>query len=252
MRTRVLHREDGQHGPLVVQQTGTLRELHFDNDITQTLIDLEDPGSLPLAANRAMLAHLMFGQRPRDVLLGGCGGGAIARWFAARSPATRGTAVELDPQVAHLARQYFEFPPDWRLQVGDLRHHLAQVDQAYDFILVDIEQGGHTPAWLGDLDFLQDCHKALRPAGVITFNLVAEQRDSFAAKLLTIRQVFDHRTLCLAVPAHDNVLVLAFNRRPNLTTLDTRLPGRAQRWGLDLPHWLALLRRSNPAGSGVF
>ena len=49
----------------------------------------------------------------------------------------------------------------------------------HDFILVDIEQHGQTPDWLALPDFLAHCHNALTPAGVITFNLVAEQREGF-------------------------------------------------------------------------
>jgi len=252
VRSRILHREDSPQGPLLVEQTGTLRELHFDNGITQSVIDLETPGRLPLAANRAMLAHLLFGQRPRAVLLAGCGGGAIARWFAVRSPTTRGTAVELDPQVASLARRYFEFPPSWRLAVADVRDHLAGTKSAYDFILVDIEQHGRTPDWLAQPDFLVRCRDALTPAGVITFNLVAEQREGFINKLLAIRQVFGQRTLCLSIPGHDNVLVLAFRRRPALASLAQRLPARMAHWGLELDVLLKRLRRENPPGSGIF
>ena len=252
MKSRILHRADGPHGPLVVTQTGQQRELHFDNGIIQTRIDLQHPDHLPLAANRAMLAHLAFGQRPRNVLLAGCGGGAIARWFAAHSPRTRGTAVELDPQVAALARRYFEFPDSWQLQIGDVRRHLAACTNRYDFILVDIEVNGRTPLWVADPTFLQHCRRALTPAGVATFNLVAEQRDSLLAKLLVIREVFAQRTLCLSIPRHDNLLLLAFRRRPDLSRLDARLPARMARWGLELDRLLARLRRENPPGSGIF
>lgn len=252
MGTRVLYRRDSARNPLVVEQTGTLRELHFDNGIIQSRIDLQDSSRLPLAANRAMLAHLAFGQRPRSVLLAGCGGGAIARWFASHAPHIRGTAVELDPQVARLARQYFEFPTTWQLMVGDARRHLAKTAPAsYDFILVDIENAGHTPDWVGSLDFLADCRGALTTAGVVTFNLVAENRDGFLAKLAAIRQVFEQRTICLAVPDHDNVLVLAFRRRPSLRDLTAQVARRSHRWGLDLTQFVDLMQRTNPSGSGI-
>lgn len=252
MRTRILHRETGPHGPLVVQQTGTLRELHFANGITQSLIDLEDPGRLPLAANRAMLAHLAFGQRPRKVLLAGCGGGAIARWFAARTPNIQGTAVELNPEVASLARRYFEFPARWQLRVADVRKHLGRRQNAYDFILVDIETAGRTPDWVASPDFLQHCRNALTPAGVATFNLVAENRTGFATKLMAIRQAFDQRTLCLSIPKHDNVLVIAFRRRPQQQHVSQHITARAAHWGLELNTLLKRMQRENPPGSGIF
>lgn len=252
MHTRTLHREDSPHGPLVVEQTGTLRELHFDNGITQSQIDLATPERLPLAPNRAMLAHLLFGQRPRSVLLAGCGGGAIARWFAARAPGIRGTAVEWDAQVASLARRYFDYPDSWQLDIADIRERIAAQASAHDFILVDIEQHGCTPPWLAKPAFLRQCHDALTPAGVVTFNLVAEQQTGLLAKLQAIRQVFGPRTLCLSIPNHHNVLVLAFRRRPNLANLDQRLPARMAHWGLELDVLLKRLRRENPPGSGIF
>lgn len=242
----------GAHGPLVVEQTGTLRELHFDNDIIQSRIDLEHPERLPLAANRAMLAHLLFGQRPRSVLLAGCGGGAIARWFSARSPQTRGTAVELDPAVASLARRYFEFPDNWTLKLGDIREHLAAPCEPYDFILVDIEQHGRTPAWLSAPAFLQDCRAALSPAGVLTLNLVNEDPDGLLTTLMAVRKVFGPRTLCLSIPDHENVLLLAFRRKPATDDLQARALRHGLHWGLELPRLLSRLTRENPAGSGIF
>lgn len=251
MPSRIVHREEGPDGPLVVQQSGTLRELHFDNGITQSCIDLERPERLPLAANRAMLAHLLFGQRPRSVLLAGCGGGAIARWFAARSPDTRGVAVEKNPDVASLARRYFEFPASWRLQQDDVRRHLRRPRQ-YDFILVDIEERGRTPGWVSDSRFLSDCRQALTPAGVLTLNLVAETPLSLVATLSQVHRVFGQRTLCLSIPDHDNVLLLAFRRRPSLHHLDERARRHGIHWSLELPALLARLRRENPVGSGIF
>jgi len=237
MRTRTLHREDSPHGPLLVEQTGTLRELHFGNGITQSQIDLETPDRLPLAANRAMLAHLLFGQRPRAVLLAGCGGGAIARWLHARAPQVRGCAVELSPTVARLAREYFDFPrPDrsnWRLLVQDVREHLLRSRRYYDFILVDLEENQATPAWLTESAFLQACRNRLSRSGGLTINLIVDDARRTGAALHRIREVFGPDILLLTEPEHDNLLVLAFrDGMPELPPRDA-LARLGMRWGID-------------------
>ena len=121
---RCIYREE--HGDIHVEvwDEAGRRSLWFDDVILQSEIDLHRPDSLPNPVNRAMLAHLMFDRPQQQVLLAGCGGGAIARWFNARSPSTRGIAVELSATVARLAHEYFDFPPTgshWHLEIADIR-----------------------------------------------------------------------------------------------------------------------------------
>lgn len=254
MAERLLH-EQTADGWLEVWQDGDRRSLWFDDQVLQSEIDLNDPTRLPNPANRAMLAHLMFGQSPRRVLLAGCGGGGIARWFAARSPDTRGVAVERCSRVAEIARSHFQFPAanrGWTLERADVRDYLAEPRAAFDFILVDIAERGYTPDWASEPEFLRYSRLALSPAGILTLNLLARDRDEFTARLYRIRQAFDRHTLCLGVPEHDNVLVLAFSTPPDLDDLDARLPERQRHWGLEFDRMLNRLRRQNPPGSGVF
>jgi hypothetical protein len=95
-------------------------------------------------------------------------------------------------------------------------------------------------------------HAALTSRGVLTLNLVAETRTSLLATLMQLRRTFGQRTLCLSIPGHDNALVLAFRRRPDLRHLEERIRGRARYWDLELDDLLARLRRENRPGSGIF
>lgn len=255
MTGRLLERIDGPTGPLIVEQLDHLRHLHFDNGITQSTIDTRQPGSLPLSANRAMLAHLMFVPPPQKVLLAGCGGGAIARWFRARAPALQGRAIEHNPQVAELARRWFEFPTDdqgWRLHIDDVRDYLAGDDSTYDFILVDLEEEAASPDWLAAEGFLADCRRHLSAHGVLTINWIADGAERFAGALFNIRRAFEQRTLCLPVPQHENVMILAFSQPPALAGMAARIKVAEQTWGLEFETFYRRLRRNNPAGSGVF
>jgi spermidine synthase len=202
-----------------------------------------------------MLAHLMFGQEPRRMMLAGCGGGGIARWFSAVSPQTGGIALERSGEVVRIAREHFQFPTSeqhWTLEHADVRDRLPDYSQSLDFILVDIAVQGYSPNWLSEMDFLRHCRAALTDDGVLTVNLLPRNPEEFAVQLSRIRRVFSQQTLCLSVPQHDNVLVLAFNTAPDLAGLEDRLPERQQRWGLEFESLLARMRRENPVGSGIF
>lgn len=256
MPGRVLQRIDGPAGPLVVEQLGKLRQLHFDNGITQTTIDTRHPGYLPLSANRAMLAHLMFADSPQKVLLAGCGGGAIARWFHAHAPEIHGSAVENNPEVADLARRWFEFPGEdrgWQLVIDDIRDFLsADEDGRYDFILADLEEDAASPDWLISESFLANCRRHLSEHGVLTVNWIADSAERFTLALLRIRQAFGQRTLCLPVPQHENVMILAFKQRPSLDGMEERIRQASQTWGLEFETFYRRMLRNNPPGSGVF
>jgi spermidine synthase len=250
----LIERRGREGGWIEVREARNRRSLWFDGAVLQSEIFLDRPGDLPHPANRAMLAHLMFGRTPRTILMAGCGGGAIARWFQARAPGVRGRVVELDAGIARLAREFFDFPasPDWELAIGDIRADAGLSGDRRDFILIDIEHGGLTPEWACSTAFLARCSDALTRSGVLTLNLLVDGPGRFRHALAAIRSVFPMRTLCLPVPEHDNIVVIAFARRPDLAAAIGRLPALRERWGLEFDLFLQRMRTANPRGSGVF
>jgi spermidine synthase len=247
-----VEREAG--GWIEVRASGAVRSLWVDGPMLQSEIFVERPGDLPQAANRAMLAHLMFGPAPSSMLMAGCGGGAIARWFHARAPGMRGRAVEIDPAIARLAREYFDFPANagWELTIGDIRHDAGLRSHRWDLILVDLEHDGLTPQWAYSADFLGRTRDALTRNGVLTLNLLVDGADMFARAITAVRSAFPMRTLCLPVPEHRNIVVYAFARRPDVLAASRRVAELQARWGLEFDSFLARMRAANPEGSGVF
>jgi len=256
MAERILLRETAADGVIELRQCGRVRSLWLDDGLLQSEIDLDRPDHLPNPASRAMLAHLLFYPEPRRVLLAGCGGGGIARWFHARSPDTAGLAVELSPRVAEVARSHFDFPgvgSGWELRTGDVRDGaLLQGEEAFDFILVDIAEAGHTPAWVSGAPFLDACRGLLSSTGVLTVNLIPEDADDFAGALYRLRRVFDHRSVCMTVPERGNVMLLGFMSRPDLERVKERMLAKQIRWGLEFDAFWQRMTRENPVGSGVF
>lgn len=246
---RCIYREEREAAHVEIWDEGEHRSLWFDDVILQTEINLNDPAVLPNPVNRAMLAHLMFDRPLQRVLLAGCGGGAIARWFHARAPEVAGDAVELSPVVARLAREYFDFPrPDthWRLLVGDVRDHLAQRPPHYDFILVDLEENQLTPDWVTDDRFLESCRSALTAHGVLTLNLLPRDQRAASEALLRIRRAFAGDTLLLNDPEHDNLLALAFGSSAPSVPDGDGLARLGRRWGIDFAGLAGRLTRVPP------
>lgn len=255
MNARCIYREEHDDTHLEIWDEDDRRSLWFDDVILQSEIHVHDPAVLPNPVNRAMLAHLMFERPLANVLLAGCGGGAIARWLHARAPDVAGTAVELSATVARLARVYFDFPSPqrsrWHLLVEDVREYLGRSGTAFDYILVDLEENQASPAWLTDATFLAACRQRLTASGVLTLNLIVDNEANTSAALQRMRQVFDTELLLLHEPAHDNLLVLAFrDGTPELPDSDA-LRRVGQRWGIDFSALAGRVTRLPAAASGL-
>ena len=241
--------------PITVEQADNLVTLHFNNGILQSQIDADSALRLPLTGNRMMLAHLMFVDLPASILLAGCGGGAIARWFNAVSPASQGVAIETSQTIIDLARQFFDFPSSdshWQLRQGDVRHYLAETDRKFDFILFDIEEDTSTPAWMHTIDFLENCRQSLNTKGVITFNIIAASNEALIQALIPIRQVFPDRTCCLSSPENQNIMVIAFNSRPDVGQAHDNARHLSEKLGIEFDSFYRQMLKDNPPGSGIF
>jgi spermidine synthase len=253
---RCIYREERDGAHIEIWDEDGRRSLWFDDLILQSEIDLEDPAHLPNPVNRAMLANLVFAPPPRHVLLAGCGGGAIGRWFAAVSPQTRGTAVELSPTVARLARTYFDFPAEggnWQLVVADIRTYVLQDSTRYDFILVDLEQEQATPDWVTEPAFLGACRQRLADDGILLLNLLTGDAAATGAALFRLRCEFGPETLVLALPEHDNLLALAFSGNTPPLPAAAQLVDASRRWGIDfqaLGPLFARIAPEQPASGG--
>lgn len=247
---RCIYRKEDTSSRCEIWDQDGRRSLRFDDVILQSEIALDDPGYLPNPVNRAMLAPLMFTLSPRRVLLAGCGGGAIARWFHHHSPKTLGDAVEISSEVARLAHDYFDFPPAssaWQLICADIRDFLLDTTSDYDYLLVDLEEEQKTPDWVTAEPFLSRCRERLSARGTMVLNLISSSVDECAERLLAVRQSFTDGIGLLGDSNHDNLLVVV--RRDEAIAL----PGRAdlakagQRWGLDFVAMASQLRIVPPA-----
>ncbi len=242
--------------PISVYQQEQQRWLTFDDDITQSLIELNHPGQLPSPVNQAMLASLMATNTPKQVLLAGTGGGSIARFFHHHQPTTHGHAVEISAVVANIAHRFFEFPApssNWQLIVNDIRSHLLQSTQRYDLIIVDISENLATPQWVIQPEFLIACQRAMSNEGVLVINFLGSDALQFATSLIALRQAFPNRTACLTIPNHRNTLMYGASNDCSWSDIPTgQINQKTALWRLNFSQMHQQLKQENPAHSGLF
>ena len=239
-----------------VWEIGRHRWMTFGKEV-QSIIDLDEPGQLPAPFSRAMLASLMFVETPVSVLLIGMGGGSIARYFHNRDVNIKGDVIEWSATVVDIARKFFDFPDEgkgWKIFNSDARDYLKTTNCEYEMILVDISEDNRAPAWISNTNYLMHFKRHLALKGVVVFNLLIYDENTFSDCLLNIRQVFEQRTVCLTAPGSQNTMVFAFNEHPrygDIEKIKARVPYLQQKWGLRFEEFLERLCIDNPVGSGV-
>jgi len=235
-----------------IWQQGDRRWLDFDDVVVQSEILLDRPDHL-LLANRHMLAGCLFSPPPKNILLAGAGGGAIALYFSNRFPDVSVDAVELSPLICELARDFFDFPDgeQWLLHSQDINHYVAECQQHYDAIVIDIAEDKLTPEWIIDNKFLHRCRKLLTPQGHVAFNLLVNDGEGLMHFLSAIRESFNRQTVCLSVAEHRNIIVLAFNNKPREQVSAEHLIAIEQEWGIEFTVFYQQMLKENPKASGV-
>lgn len=218
-----------------------VRALHIGSATIQSAMRMTRPDELEISYTRSMMAFLLFNPDPREVLMMGLGGGSLAKFIYHRLPRARTVAVEINPRVVAIARQFFQVPPDdARLQVvvGDGAAYLGNDKLRADVILVDGYDADSQVEALSTLAFYRDCARALGDAGTLVVNLWSGDR-AFTTCRERIAKAFDGRVACLPAAKPGNIAVFAFKRSPGQPGWDD-LQRRAQ--ALETAHGLEFTR----------
>jgi len=168
------------------------------NGVPSSHLDLADPERLDfeyMQQMAAVLDHLPVTEAFRAVHLGAAGC-AMARWAHARFPGARQVAVDLDPVLVALVREWFDLPrsPALRLRAGEARAELRTLpDASADAVLRDVFAGDRTPPHVTTAEFVRDVARVLRPGGVYLANCADRPPLALArAEAATLASVFAH------------------------------------------------------------
>ena len=246
-----IRKPEEDNASVYISEKFGVRTLYIGSDTVQSSMRLARPNDLELAYTRSMMAFLLFHPDPRQVLMVGLGGGSLAKFVYHRFPATHIVAVEVNPQVVAVARQFFHLPPGdarFGVVIGDGAEYLRSEKRAADVILVDGYDAESQVEALSTSEFYRDCARLLGESGTLVVNLWGGDRD-FRACVDRITKAFDGLVACLPAGRPGNVVVLAFKSspgRPRWSDLVKRAQVLETRYGLEFPRFVRDLAVMNP------
>lgn len=171
-RNGVTIRDERQslYGYLQVVENGQARFLFLDG-ILQGGVTLSDHRTLAPYTSLMESAALSAVPHPGRVLVIGLGSAVLPERF--RALGARVETVEIDPQVAELARRWFDFSPgEGDLHVMDGRRFLDVAKGPYDLIFLDAFSGEAVPGHLLTVEAFRRCRELLSPEGAVLLNYV--------------------------------------------------------------------------------
>lgn len=233
---------DGTYKKAFLIEEFEYRSMCFALDgCTQSEMRIDDPYALVNEYTREMMGFLAFQPRPRQVLIVGLGGGSLVKYCHRHLPATRITAVEIDPDVLALRSQFLVPPDDDRLTViqADGADHVARMadrGEQVDAILVDAYDHAGIANAVVQRSFFENAKQILGTNGVFVMNLVVDS-DDVKGHLETVRHVFGAAVI-VAVQRGGNLVIFAGQTLldPQHARIAVRNAERAeQRLGLFFP-----------------
>jgi spermidine synthase len=160
-----------------VVQRGRERLLLFGFS-EQSTMNMDDPDRGGFEYMDFFLLPCLLEIPVRKVLFLGLGAGVGPRMYLARWPQAEITAVEVDPGVVDIARDYFALPqtPLLRVTLGDGRAFLEHTAETYDVIILDAFEHRYgvsqIPEHLATEEFYELVRGHLSETGLALQNLI--------------------------------------------------------------------------------
>jgi spermidine synthase len=217
----VLYEKTSAYASIVVTDEGDgLRALRFGrNGVRQSLVKPGDPEFLGLPYTRVALTGMALCEKPRRMLVVGLGGGTLPAFLRRHYPDAVIDAVDIDPEVAFVAREYFGFKEDarMRIHVADGRKFIESVRLPYDAIFLDAFGSDSVPAHLTTQEFLRAVRRAVRPGGVVIGNIWDRAYNRlYDSMVRTYREVFNE-LFVVGVADSGNRILFALPRQQPLS-----------------------------------
>ncbi len=179
-----IHAERSLYRNMIVTEEDGLRCLTFRRLGTgdrQTCYRLSNPKELVFPYTKMMLGALYLNPNPARVLVIGLGGGTLPMTLRALLPDVHIDTVEIDPAVVKVAREYFNFRTDAKMEVfrEDGRVFVKKqmkTDIKYDIIMLDAFEDEYIPEHMLTKEFLAEAKSLLKPRGILAANTFSSSR----------------------------------------------------------------------------
>jgi len=245
--------------PATVSEFDGVRYLHLDTPWVQGAMRIGKPQAIELDYVQRMMAWMLW--RPADALSAGhavqfgLGAGAITR-FCHKLLRMQTTAVEINPSVIGMCRQWFHLPPDdRRLTVvnDDAARWVADPAhlQTVQVLHVDLYDHEAAAPVLDDEAFYRACRGVLvegdgngHDGGLMVVNLFG-RHASFEASVQRIANAFGAGQVWNLRPTREGNTVVVAARNvalPDRATLAARAGNIETRFDLPARKWLRMIR----------
>lgn len=121
----------------------------------------------------------------------GLGAGVVPMWYEKMGIKT--DVVDIDPDVAAIARDYFRFKISGDMIISDARYYLNTSSKEYDYVVLDVFNGDTTPGHILSKEALQVIRKRMTGRGVLAVNMAGSlKKETFmtASIIKTLKEVF--------------------------------------------------------------
>ncbi len=226
---------------IVTEDEAGLRVLRFErHGARQSIVKLGDPDYLGFGYTRKAFVGLSLSEEPARILVVGLGGGTMPMFLRKYYPQAMIDAVDIDPDVVAVAKNFFGFREDERMRahVADGRKFIENVKEPYDIIFLDAFGTRNVPPALTTLEFKRAVRRAVQPGGAVVGNIWGRNANPlYDSMVRTYQEVFDE-LLILEVPGTSNMILLALPRKQQLNRNQlvqmARKTGKEKRFLFDL------------------
>jgi spermidine synthase len=226
---------------IVTEDAAGYRVLRFERGgARQSIGKPGDPEYLGFAYTKVAFVGLALVPEPARILVVGVGGGTMPMFLRAYYPNATIDAVDIDPDVVQVAKDYFGFREDERLKahVGDGRAFIENAREPYDIIFLDAFGTRNVPPHLTTAEFMRAVRRAVKPGGLIVGNVWGRSANPlFDSMVRTYQEVFDELYM-LDVPGTTNKILLALPRKQSIDRVTliqrARATGTSKRFQFDL------------------
>lgn len=237
---------------VTLSEDGEVRFLHLGTEWVQGSMLIDSPFEIELEYVQRMMAWLLFvdpaSVPKRRALQLGLGSAALTK-FCFKKLRMDTTAIEINPQVLAVCRQWFKLPPDGpklRVLLADAGQEIRRAAHLgrYDVVQVDLYDHEAAAPVLDSADFYADCRALLTEDGAMTVNLFGRDA-SYERSLRSICEAFGDEAVWAFRPTREgNTIVLALRAPTKLSrmALLERAEAVAARWELPAVKWLRVFK----------
>lgn len=231
-KANLIYVGEGMNSSVAVTEEGGARHFHVSGKV--------EASSSPLDMRlQRMLGHIpaLLHERPKSVLVVGCGAGVTAGSFVVHPGVEKITICEIEPLIPQVVARQFKYEnysvlDDRRVQVvyDDARHFVLTTPQRFDIITSDpIHPWVKGAATLYTKEYFEMCKAHLNPGGIAAqwVPLYESNLEAVKSEIRTFFEVFPEGTIWsndAVGRGYDIVLVGQIDkRRISIDELEARL-----------------------------